>query len=414
MQSQKQRYPGNKNPETAPSHCDHMFIREDEMASWLHYPIDDNSLETFLYSNDFLYHTPVFSAPAAVAPTSLPPPSVYLSRPELVQSISSKITPSTPLEETPVTRASRVSDKPAVVSVTNDGGGESTRGGMLSAGKDIETCEMSVSLTSSPATSVSRASAGTDDRKRKRGDTDDIEFHEDVEVGCPDLKKQHGGSTATKKSRSAEVHNLSERRRRDRINEKMKTLQELIPRCNKSDKASMLDDAMEYLKSLQMQVQMMSMGCNMVPMMVPMPPMAMGMGTNRPMFPYPAIPLGPSLPNPAAATATPAAHLSQRFPAPGFNMACPTANMSAPIMSPLTLNSQNQPQVLSFADPFQQYQALRHTGLPLPQHQGGVPLIATKLSSSKDAINPDHRRAFSGITGRCLHTKLLSRHNFVE
>nr|GEY31852.1 phytochrome interacting factor 3 [Tanacetum cinerariifolium] len=57
------------------------------------------------------------------------------------------------------------------------------------------------------------------------------------------------------RSRAAEVHNLSERRRRDRINEKMKALQELIPRCNKSDKASMLDEAIEYLKSLQMQVQ---------------------------------------------------------------------------------------------------------------------------------------------------------------
>jgi len=85
-------------------------------------------------------------------------------------------------------------------------------------------------------------------------------------------------------------------RRRDRINEKMKALQELIPRCNKvvydllyefcflsptienhidgylyivltcvifvlfsskfqSDKASMLDEAIEYYKSLQLQVQ---------------------------------------------------------------------------------------------------------------------------------------------------------------
>jgi hypothetical protein len=44
-------------------------------------------------------------------------------------------------------------------------------------------------------------------------------------------------------------------RRRDRINEKMRALQELIPHCNKTDKASMLDEAIEYLKSLQLQVQ---------------------------------------------------------------------------------------------------------------------------------------------------------------
>nr|GMD73115.1 PIF3 [Ipomoea batatas] len=44
-------------------------------------------------------------------------------------------------------------------------------------------------------------------------------------------------------------------KRRDRINEKMRALQQLIPRCNKLDKASILDEAIEYLKSLQLQVQ---------------------------------------------------------------------------------------------------------------------------------------------------------------
>uniref|UniRef100_A0A0E0CSS2 BHLH domain-containing protein n=1 Tax=Oryza meridionalis TaxID=40149 RepID=A0A0E0CSS2_9ORYZ len=62
-----------------------------------------------------------------------------------------------------------------------------------------------------------------------------------------------------KRSRAAEVHNLSEKRRRSRINEKMKALQSLIPNSSKTDKASMLDDAIEYLKQLQLQVQMLSM-----------------------------------------------------------------------------------------------------------------------------------------------------------
>ncbi|KAL6993764.1 hypothetical protein U1Q18_011880 [Sarracenia purpurea var. burkii] len=59
----------------------------------------------------------------------------------------------------------------------------------------------------------------------------------------------------SKRSRAAEVHNLSEKRRRSRINEKMKALQNLIPNSNKTDKASMLDEAIEYLKQLQLQVQ---------------------------------------------------------------------------------------------------------------------------------------------------------------
>lgn len=52
---------------------------------------------------------------------------------------------------------------------------------------------------------------------------------------------------------------MSEKRRRSRINEKMRALQNLIPNSNKTDKASMLDEAIEYLKQLQLQVQMLSM-----------------------------------------------------------------------------------------------------------------------------------------------------------
>ncbi|XP_011074391.2 transcription factor ALC-like [Sesamum indicum] len=64
---------------------------------------------------------------------------------------------------------------------------------------------------------------------------------------------------SSKRTRAAEVHNLSEKRRRSRINEKLKALQSLIPNSNKTDKASMLDEAIEYLKQLQLQVQMLTM-----------------------------------------------------------------------------------------------------------------------------------------------------------
>lgn len=77
--------------------------------------------------------------------------------------------------------------------------------------------------------------------------------------------------SSSKRSRAAEVHNLSEKRRRSRINEKMKALQNLIPNSNKTDKASMLDEAIEYLKQLQLQVQMLSMrnGLSLHPMNLP-------------------------------------------------------------------------------------------------------------------------------------------------
>ncbi|GER40103.1 phytochrome interacting factor 3 [Striga asiatica] len=121
--------------------------------------------------------------------------------------------------------------------------------------------------------------------KRKFRDADDSECRsdsQDVEeesVGVRKPAPARGGGS--KRSRAAEVHNLSERRRRDRINEKMRALQELIPNCNKADKASMLDEAIEYLKTLQLQVQpiifviiqVMSMGAGLC-----MPPMMFSTG----------------------------------------------------------------------------------------------------------------------------------------
>ncbi|XP_065045150.1 transcription factor PHYTOCHROME INTERACTING FACTOR-LIKE 13-like isoform X1 [Musa acuminata AAA Group] len=121
-------------------------------------------------------------------------------------------------------------------------------------------------------------------QKRKQRDVQVAEYQsEEAEFESVEAKKAAQGSISTRRSRAAEVHNLSERRRRDRINEKMKALQELIPHCNKTDKASMLDEAIEYLKSLQLQVQMMWMGGRMAQMMLPgaqqsMPGMAVGVG----------------------------------------------------------------------------------------------------------------------------------------
>ncbi|KAE8660179.1 Phytochrome interacting factor 3, putative isoform 3 [Hibiscus syriacus] len=74
-------------------------------------------------------------------------------------------------------------------------------------------------------------------------------------IGAMARIEKNGSGKGSKRSRAEEVHNLSERRRRDRINEKMRALQELIPNCNKVDKASMLDEAIEYLKTLQLEVQ---------------------------------------------------------------------------------------------------------------------------------------------------------------
>ncbi|CAI0431620.1 unnamed protein product [Linum tenue] len=79
-------------------------------------------------------------------------------------------------------------------------------------------------------------------------------------------------SSANTRSRTSTVHNQSERRRRERINQKMKALQKLVPNAHKTDKASMLEEVIDYLKQLQAQVEMMSHARSLVAapqMMIP-------------------------------------------------------------------------------------------------------------------------------------------------
>ncbi|KAK6914353.1 Myc-type, basic helix-loop-helix (bHLH) domain [Dillenia turbinata] len=55
-------------------------------------------------------------------------------------------------------------------------------------------------------------------------------------------------------------HSLAERVRREKISERMKFLQDLVPGCNKvTGKAVMLDEIINYVQSLQRQVEFLSM-----------------------------------------------------------------------------------------------------------------------------------------------------------
>ncbi|KAI4324855.1 hypothetical protein MLD38_030306 [Melastoma candidum] len=195
-------------------------------------------------------------------------------------------------------------------------------------------------------------------RKGREGEESECQS-EAVEIEMANGKKpmqRSGGST--RRSRAAEVHNLSERRRRDRINKKMKALQELIPHCNKTDKASMLDEAIEYLKSLQLQLQVMWMGGGMTPMMIP--------GAQHYMSPMGLTMCPPGLP---------AVHPNMRLPRmpvvdQSFPM-IPTNNQAmfgqAPVLNPL--NFQNQMANPSFPEQFARYMSMHNMQAP---PQGGA------------------------------------------
>lgn len=475
MQSQNQRSIRRSPPSKLEQENDnnHLFMQEEEMAAWLHYPLDEDNfcaqLELLDDDNNnnmnmssqsqsqTTTHTNINPMVRSSQPQPQPPPPP--SRPPIPPSRRSELAESKVSQfpsrqkgyycdeetnktmaaaavvresstmvdsnETPETWAvvdkgcATMSGGGAEVAVTSSGG----RGGGGGGSKvEMMTCEMTV--TSSPGCSSASAEAGqkeeaaAEDRKRKSTEADDAdadadaECHsEDVEFESADAKKQVRGSTSTKRSRAAEVHNLSERRRRDRINEKMKALQELIPRCNKSDKASMLDEAIEYLKSLQLQVQMMSMGCGMVPMIFPgvqqyMPTMGMGigmgmgmgmgmeMGINRPMFSFSTMLAGSGLPTGAAA------HLGPRFPMPAFMPPVPVpdpsriqSNQSEQMLNSLGAQHPNQSWFPNFTDPYQQYVAPHQMQLPLPQNQAMAQPSTSKPSTSRGPENLNNNQS---------------------
>ncbi|XP_061359075.1 transcription factor PIF1-like [Gastrolobium bilobum] len=424
----------------------HLFMQEDEMASWLHYSInEDPPFDHHDFCADIFRPPPAVngsqnhnSAMQNPLRTATPRPPIPPSR--MPEQAASRIQnfahfskqnnvrtePGPPSSSNTATaRESTVVDScdvsvatATVASKTSAERGETCSEIMIAAVKAApaggrETAAFEMTATSSPGCSSESAEPDQReqvvDRKRKGREPEESEFQsEDVDFESLEAKKQYRGSTSRKRSRAAEVHNLSERKRRDRINEKMKALQELIPRCNKSDKASMLDEAIEYLKSLQLQVQMMSMGYGMVPMMFPgiqqyMPPMGMGigmgmgmeMGMNRPVIPFPNMLVSSALP-----AATAAAHLGPRFPIPPFHMPhvpapdssrMQAANQSDNVLNSLGTTDPDQSRIPNFTDPYQQYLGPHHVQLQLMQamNQPNV----SKPSTSRGKENPEKQQS---------------------
>ncbi|KAL6894254.1 hypothetical protein ACP4OV_008352 [Aristida adscensionis] len=62
-----------------------------------------------------------------------------------------------------------------------------------------------------------------------------------------------------RRGQATDPHSIAERLRRERIAERMRALQELVPNTNKTDRAVMLDEILDYVKFLRLQVKVLSM-----------------------------------------------------------------------------------------------------------------------------------------------------------
>ncbi|CAL9223704.1 unnamed protein product [Arabidopsis halleri] len=391
----------NHHQQQQPSTDQNLFIQEDEMTSWLHYPLRDDD-----FCSDLLFSAATSTPPCAtsqvvtavrppVPPSneSRPPVRNFMnfsrlrgdfnngrgeSGPKTIVRESTQVSPSA----TPSSAAASESG------LTRGTDGTESSTGLNRKGKAVAmTMAPAIEITGTSSSVVSKSEiepekTNVDDKKRKEREA----TTEEAECRSEETKQARGSTTSTKRSRAAEVHNLSERKRRDRINERMKALQELIPRCNKSDKASMLDEAIEYMKSLQLQIQVMSMGCGMMPMMYPgmqqyMPHMAMGMGMNQPLPPPSFMPF----PNMLAAQRPLPTQTQMGGSTPQYPVHASDPSRVFVPNQQYDPTSGQPPQYPGYMDPYQQFRGLHLTQPPQFQNQATSYPSSSRVSSSKES-----------------------------
>ncbi|KAI3881811.1 hypothetical protein MKW92_031414 [Papaver armeniacum] len=93
-----------------------------------------------------------------------------------------------------------------------------------------------------------------DDKKKKKKD--------DAKAATKDgdHKQTDYVHVRARRGQASDSHSLAERVRREKISERLKMLQSLVPGCDKvNSKAHMLDEIINYVQSLQVQVEMLSM-----------------------------------------------------------------------------------------------------------------------------------------------------------
>lgn len=109
--------------------------------------------------------------------------------------------------------------------------------------EDVEEVESKVTYTKSKKESSTTGTSNSKDNSK-----------------ASEVQKQDFIHVRARRGQATDNHSLAERARREKISKKMRSLQDLVPGCNKiTGKAGMLDEIINYVQSLQKQVEFLSM-----------------------------------------------------------------------------------------------------------------------------------------------------------
>ncbi|RZC00225.1 Transcription factor bHLH62 isoform C [Glycine soja] len=123
-------------------------------------------------------------------------------------------------------------------------------------------------VSSSPSLKVLGSQMGTQENKNSplqdlmevANSQEESAISEQTPNGDTGEKPSPYVNSRKRKGQATDSHSLAERVRREKISERMKLLQDLVPGCNKvTGKALMLDEIINYVQSLQRQVEFLSM-----------------------------------------------------------------------------------------------------------------------------------------------------------
>ncbi|KAK6146280.1 hypothetical protein DH2020_020149 [Rehmannia glutinosa] len=125
-------------------------------------------------------------------------------------------------------------------------------------GKEASPAAKDANVTSENSAKRSKSEDEKDDAKAKASfDTNQKQSKDNSKPAEAPKDYIH---VRARRGQATDAHSLAERVRREKISERMKVLQDLVPGCNKvTGKAVMLDEIINYVQSLQRQVEFLSM-----------------------------------------------------------------------------------------------------------------------------------------------------------